>query len=444
MDPFAAFNPLANPNPTALQGIAKLLLSDNLEIVWALFTSADVTELESIASTIVKFFEENERGMVLMKQAISRELQNTLHSSTLFRQNNYTSKLLSAYSKRYGLPYIKYILDDIINFVCLSRQRNPDWSCEIEESKMQPDQLHLRENNLTNLLELSARLIDRIVTSVNVMPPTMRELCFYLKSETEQKFTGEYPRTVFASVGGFIFLRFICPALAIPHKFGILEVAPGKVITRDLTLLSKVLQNIANGVPFSSKDPFLEPINLFLEENQNRVLEFLDALAAPENNTDIELKDFINSFSMTTPRGSVCQQQPFDDYSRVPGRRASIATERPRSFVLSSLFPSASDFNIALESHTFSYRELMGIIQYLGLYWKPLKVNLVKMDKNNGTVYSEIYIQLSVLLEQLGVIPHEVIDQLTKLDGKNRKKKKSKRFRGLRLFRSNSSLPSNK
>ena len=55
-------------------------------------------------------------------------------------------------------------------------------------------------------------------------------------------------------------------------------VAPGPNILRDLTLLSKVLQTIANGVAFTVKEPYLIPMNEFIHEHQGSVLDFLDAL----------------------------------------------------------------------------------------------------------------------------------------------------------------------
>ena len=55
--------------------------------------------------------------------------------------------------------------------------------------------------------------------------------------------------------------------------------APGPGITRDLLLLSKVLQTIANGVTFGSKEAYLMELNPFLEQNQERILNFLEEVS---------------------------------------------------------------------------------------------------------------------------------------------------------------------
>ena len=66
-----------------------------------------------------------------MKQAISKEVELTSSSQTLFRQNNFASKLLSCYSKRFGLSYINLVLNQSVVDICLNRQQDPDWSCEV-------------------------------------------------------------------------------------------------------------------------------------------------------------------------------------------------------------------------------------------------------------------------------------------------------------------------
>ena len=48
-------------------------------------------------------------------------------------------------------------------------------------------------------------------------------MCIHLKRETVTKFPDEHPRTTYASVGGFVFLRYICPAIVVPQKYGLLE-----------------------------------------------------------------------------------------------------------------------------------------------------------------------------------------------------------------------------
>jgi hypothetical protein len=51
---------------------------------------------------------------------------------------------------------------------------------------------------------------------------------------------------VLKAVGGFFFLRFSCPAITAPHAYGLLENPPNENAQRQLVLIGKVIQNLAN------------------------------------------------------------------------------------------------------------------------------------------------------------------------------------------------------
>lgn len=86
----------------------------------------------------------------------------------------------------------------------------------------------------------------------------MRMVFANIRSEVMKKFNGIERHT---SVSGFIFLRFFCPAILNPKMFGIIEEHPDGTAARNLTLIAKGIQNLANLVP-SAKEPFMS----FMEE----------------------------------------------------------------------------------------------------------------------------------------------------------------------------------
>jgi len=82
--------------------------------------------------------------------------------------------------------------------------------------------------------------------------------------------------------GGFLFLRFFCPALVQPLQHGLGNVIAGledPAVRRVLVLVTKVLQNLANKVQFGSKELFMAPFNGFLEDNAPAVADYLDGFA---------------------------------------------------------------------------------------------------------------------------------------------------------------------
>ena len=54
---------------------------------------------------------------------------------------------------------------------------------------------------------------------------------------------------------------------------------PGVELQRQLVLLSKVLQNLANGVRFGKKEDFMIKLNHFIDENITPLYNFYDTIS---------------------------------------------------------------------------------------------------------------------------------------------------------------------
>ncbi|KAG3199507.1 hypothetical protein PC128_g5233 [Phytophthora cactorum] len=82
-------------------------------------------------------------------------------------------------------------------------------------------------------------------------------------------------------LGGLVFLRFLCPALVVPHKMNLTpgSAAPNKQMQRTLVLLAKLMQSLANNVEYStSTESFMVPFNSFLARNRPKLTRFYDQL----------------------------------------------------------------------------------------------------------------------------------------------------------------------
>jgi neurofibromin 1 len=84
----------------------------------------------------------------------------------------------------------------------------------------------------------------------------------------------------YTTVGGFIFLRFFCPAILSPDSTSPpLLSKVDQNLRRALILISKSLQNLANGLDFGNKEPYMQDMNNFINENKTTVEAFFDSLA---------------------------------------------------------------------------------------------------------------------------------------------------------------------
>jgi hypothetical protein len=88
-----------------------------------------------------------------------------------------------------------------------------------------------------------------VIDSTVWLTPFSDVLCAHLQDEVKDKF----PQSKHSIVGGFLFLRFICPVLVSPEGLNIENLS--KESRRTLVLISKILQNLANGIDFGRKEP---------------------------------------------------------------------------------------------------------------------------------------------------------------------------------------------
>lgn len=173
---------------------------------------------------------------------------------------------MTAYTKLTGTPYLTRLLRPFIFEIV-----NNGASFEVDPNKAREGEN--LEFNLARLVEMSQKLLDVIVRSVNEFPMPLRVLASHLMEEVGKKF----PTHKHTSVGGFVFLRYLCPALLSPSVYGLID-NTSQDVSRPLVLVSKMLQNVSNGIEFGAKENFMSNANRFIMDNLDRVRNFFDAI----------------------------------------------------------------------------------------------------------------------------------------------------------------------
>lgn len=264
-----------------------------------------------------------------MDAMIAEEVEDAKSESTLFRSNNAISKLLSLYANANGQNYLKAMLESVLEEVIKLED------VEVDPAKLNPDYRtteiddlpsELSDNiqkNMNKLLEVTQKVLDAVCNSAGQCPLPIRKLCYLIQRQVDLKFlrlttspssesskqpnspvstrkeqteeadsksppNNESNRFSFnqgngrtkqaAAVSGFIFLRFICPAIVTPEKHGLLNKPVTSKQRRTLILVSKVLQNLANGVRFGNKERYMTSANPFIEKNEGKLVLFLNEL----------------------------------------------------------------------------------------------------------------------------------------------------------------------
>jgi len=139
------------------------------------------------------------------------------------------------------------------------------------------------ESQAYMLSQRARQLVLCIIHSTGYMPPELHAFAVQLKSKVTQRF----PDADHIAIGGTFFLRFICPAVIAPHSYGLLltpdrknPVVPNDNLQRQLILLGKVLQNLANGVLFGKKEPFMISMNDFITNNLPAINDWMDTVSS--------------------------------------------------------------------------------------------------------------------------------------------------------------------
>eukprot|EP01121_Diplochlamys_sp_Union-15-3_P018028 TRINITY_DN6479_c0_g3_i1.p1 TRINITY_DN6479_c0_g3~~TRINITY_DN6479_c0_g3_i1.p1 ORF type:complete len:651 (-),score=81.74 TRINITY_DN6479_c0_g3_i1:50-1891(-) len=267
-------------------------------LVFALADVSSAGDSEFLAKALVYYYYDkgSNHALQLIKAFIDLEVSHSVEEGTLFRSESIACKMFSIYAKLIGLPYLWHSFSRIIfdlNTVgdqeggINTSTKNEGAAYELAKLGMEVDPGRMEEmlsedsSDLTinqySLQLYAQKLFNAIKESLPNLPMEFRELSSHLRDVIGEKF-GSKNKADFKGVGGFIFLRYICPAIMTPQVYALLPEPPNTVAQRYFVLLSKALQNLANFTLPGSKEDYMEKINPFILENEAAFLKFLDEL----------------------------------------------------------------------------------------------------------------------------------------------------------------------
>nr|XP_060619519.1 RAS protein activator like-3 isoform X1 [Anolis sagrei ordinatus] len=188
----------------------------------------------------------------------------------LFRENTLATKAIDEYMKLVGGPYLLATLGDIVARPCSLEDK-----CEVDPSKCAPFDL---ADNRSNLQHLCEEVFRKIAESIHAFPAELSEVFTAWQEACQLRGKpGIGQRLISAS----LFLRFLCPAIMSPSLFGLTQAYPNDGTSRTLTLVAKVIQNLANFTTFGEKEAYMSFMNEFLEQNWGSMKSFLSSVSSP-------------------------------------------------------------------------------------------------------------------------------------------------------------------
>ncbi|KAK6637118.1 hypothetical protein RUM43_010792 [Polyplax serrata] len=224
---------------------------------------------EDISTALVHIMQKQGLAKEFLADVVMMDIDRIDDERLMFRGNSLATKAMEAYLKLTGDRYLQETLGSLVTHVLSSGQ-----DCEVDSDKMSNSAaLQKQQQNLRGAVEMAW---SKILSSHAYFPTELRE-CFATFKERLVDIGREDVSDNLISAS--IFLRFLCPAILSPNLFNITHEYPNEKAARNLTLIAKTLQTLANFTRFQGKESFMEFINDFLEKEAPSMKNFLQLIS---------------------------------------------------------------------------------------------------------------------------------------------------------------------
>lgn len=240
-----------------LAELKSLLLSPDRELARLICSTARGKEAEEVGKHLLLIMDQyhSSESLKLLDWTIEYEVNNTARIGTLFRSETMSTKLIGSFFSSRGRSYLLKVLADPINQYLLS-------SPNLEVDPNKGVDLSQLETNTSNLKAQTTIFLNSILQSVSDCPKELKHILEVLRLSTARKFSNMEGCDRIA-VAGYVFLRFFCPAIAMPDKYQLAPLPLNRQQSRGLLLIAKILQNLANGTHFTEE--CMEPFNSWID-----------------------------------------------------------------------------------------------------------------------------------------------------------------------------------
>ncbi|OCH96153.1 Rho GTPase activation protein [Obba rivulosa] len=262
---------------SAYVGILKTFISRNaLDWMQDLETHF---KLKTISSHIMSIAIAKNVLMDNIMELADREVDGTVTShQTLFRGNTVLTKTIELFMAWYGTSFLEASIGETIRRLCADRV-----GIEVDPVRSGKSVKGI-EKNVELLVYWCEELWTHIYEARRECPQEMRKLFEHIRHLVERRYrVDDQNREVpWQSVSAFCFLRFMVPAILHPHLFGLWPGLPDARVQRSLTLIAKVIQNLANLNTTVQKEEYMRGVKDFLSNTTQAMIDYIVVVSTPD------------------------------------------------------------------------------------------------------------------------------------------------------------------
>ncbi|XP_028515761.1 GTPase-activating protein [Exaiptasia diaphana] len=252
----------------------------------------------------------------MFELALKYEFDECENFNSLLRANTAISRMMTTYTRRGpGQEYLKLTLEEPLHELLsqpdLILEINPikvyieiyghpqDESNQLTiEKAMDDPEVQLKTRiRIKKLVDVASLFLGIIVSSLDKVPYGIRWLCGAIKTLAMEKYPDVSVEQVSSMVGGFFLLRFLNPAIVTPSAHMLTSKQPSQTMRRNLTLIAKILQSMANKNIVTShfKEEYMQPLQPFALEHVDLMQSFLrDLCSVQDFHESLEMEHYLS------------------------------------------------------------------------------------------------------------------------------------------------------
>ena len=338
-----------------IKSLATMLSCDNFSPVFAFANTITPSQSVAFVERTLAFLLHSGDMPRFVEICVERAMLGQV-LSTLFRENNVYLRFIVGFLFLTGKEYLKKVIEPHVTKIvqCSSLEVNP-LKMSVQDASASPQsdaehctiqmiqQAHCRANH-SKISTITHALLTAIDSA------DLPDLIVKVLHQIATLVNRHFPEFLYSGVVNVFFLRFIVASFCSPHSFGLcMDLSLNAVQTRNLSIVAKVVQNIANGIVENKKEPYMQPLSSFVQEQQIFMIKFLTkvlqagaSLTATQAISPEQIAASLNASLSMLPKSSMQDLQLSSNYwTQLIHRSSSELPPEVQAII------SKSDFDIS-------------------------------------------------------------------------------------------------